>query len=188
MLLRRYVFMSRRPFAIRSLYILAFMLLGTCLFWQPRAWSANTLTRGPYLQMGSSTSIVVRWRTGTASNSRVRYGADPANLNLTADNSLSTTEHEVRVTGLSPDTEYYYSVGDTTSALAGGADFTFYTAPPAGSTEPIRIWAIGDSGTANSNAAAVRNAYATYTGTRYTDVWLMLGDNAYDSGTDSEYQ
>src|SRR5204863_3493213 len=34
----------------------------------------------------------------------------------------------------------------------------------------------------------VRNAYATYTGTRYTDVWLMLGDNAYDSGTDSEYQ
>src|SRR5206468_4103024 len=110
------------------------------------------------------TSIVVRWRTDTASNSRVRYGTDPANLNQVKDNSASATEHEVTLTGLSPDTEYYYSVGDTTSVLAGGPEFTFYTAPLVGSTQPVRIWAIGDSGTADASAAAVRNAYITYTG------------------------
>ena len=34
----------------------------------------------------------------------------------------------------------------------------------------------------------VRNAYANFTGARPTDVWLMLGDNAYGSGQDEEYQ
>ena len=35
---------------------------------------------------------------------------------------------------------------------------------------------------------AVRDAYSTFAGARPTDVWLMLGDNAYYAGTDSEYQ
>ena len=47
---------------------------------------------------------------------------------------------------------------------------------------------IGDSGTANKDAAAVYNAYLKHNGDRYTDLWLMLGDNAYNSGKDSEYQ
>jgi hypothetical protein len=47
---------------------------------------------------------------------------------------------------------------------------------------------LGDSGTANANAQAVRNAYLSFTGTTHTNLWLMLGDNAYESGLDSEYQ
>jgi hypothetical protein len=47
---------------------------------------------------------------------------------------------------------------------------------------------IGDSGTANNDARAVRDAYLGFTGTRHTDLWLMLGDNAYNIGTDAEYQ
>jgi len=147
-----------------------------------------TVTRGPYLQMGTPSSVTVRWRTGTPTNSRVRYGTDPANLTSNADNLLSTTEHEVALTGMSPDTRYYYSVGTTAETLAGGPDYLFFTAPTAGSSLPTRVWVIGDSGTADANAAAVRNAYYTSAGTRYTDLWLMLGDNAYVSGTDSEYQ
>jgi acid phosphatase type 7 len=34
----------------------------------------------------------------------------------------------------------------------------------------------------------VRDAYYAYTGTRHTNLWLMLGDNAYSNGTDAEYQ
>jgi len=34
----------------------------------------------------------------------------------------------------------------------------------------------------------VRDAYLNFTGSRHTDLWLMLGDNAYSDGTDSEYQ
>jgi hypothetical protein len=47
---------------------------------------------------------------------------------------------------------------------------------------------IGDSGTANDKAAAVRDAYLAYSGWDETDVWLMLGDNAYNDGTDAQFQ
>ncbi|MBD0324029.1 MAG: metallophosphoesterase, partial [Aldersonia sp.] len=45
-----------------------------------------------------------------------------------------------------------------------------------------------DSGTANANVRAVRDAYYAFTGTRHTNLWMMLGDNAYTNGTDAEYQ
>ncbi|MBI4578672.1 MAG: metallophosphoesterase family protein, partial [Planctomycetes bacterium] len=147
------------------------------------------VTRGPYLQLATPHSMVVRWRTDLPSNGTVRYGASPASLTGTASNPAMTTEHEINVTGLSPNTLYYYSVGTSDEPLAGGtpAHF-FYTPPDAGTRQATRIWAMGDFGTANNNARAVRNAYYAYTGSTYTDLWLMLGDNAYNSGTDSEFQ
>ena len=153
------------------------------------AASAATVTRGPYLQMGTPNSIVVRWRTDTATDSRVRYGGSPGSLTQFADNPSVTTEHEVAVSGLLPDSQSFYSVGTTATTLAGGDSTYFWnTFPPAGTPAPTRIWVLGDSGTANSSATAVRDAYINATGTRHTDLWLMLGDNAYNSGTDSEYQ
>ena len=47
---------------------------------------------------------------------------------------------------------------------------------------------LGDSGTGDANALAVRDAYEAYAGTTHTNLWLMLGDNAYPSGTDAQYQ
>ncbi|MFN3486621.1 MAG: fibronectin type III domain-containing protein, partial [Planctomycetota bacterium] len=151
------------------------------------AW-AQTVTRGPYLQQGTSTSVIVRWRTDTAANSSVRYGISPGSLTLHADNATSTTEHEVKLTGLSPGTKYYYSIGTPTRTLAGDATYFFVTAPPPGTVKPTRIWVIGDAGTKDNNQRAVRDAYTSYAGSTYTDLWLMLGDNAYNDGTDAEYQ
>jgi hypothetical protein len=151
--------------------------------------TAAVVTRGPYLQLGTTTSATIRWRTDTTTPSRVRYGLAPGSLSGTADVATSTTEHVVTVSGLVPDTTYYYSVGTPTETLAGGdSTYFFHTHPFAGSVGPIRIWVIGDSGTANASAQAVRNAYLTFTGSRATDAWLMLGDNAYSNGTDAEYQ
>jgi hypothetical protein len=148
-----------------------------------------TVLRGPYLQMAAPGSIVVRWRTDVATDSRVRFGTTQGSLTLSADNSTLTTEHEVRLAGLVPETRYYYSVGSTSGTQGGGDATTFFvTPPPTGSARPTRIWVIGDSGTANANAAAVYNAYRTFAGATYTNLWLMLGDNAYNDGTDAEYQ
>ncbi len=147
------------------------------------------VTRGPYLQTGSSTGVVVRWRTDVATDSRVRYGPSPGNLTSQADAGASVTEHEVSLTGLSPNTTYFYSVGSTTVALAGDdADHFFVTSPSPGSSKPTRIWVLGDAGTQSANQTAVRNAYTAYTGATHTDLWLMLGDNAYTTGTDLQYQ
>ncbi len=148
-----------------------------------------SVTRGPYLQIGTPNTTVVRWRTNVATDSRVSFGTAQGSLTSNADNATQTTEHEVLVTGLSPATKYFYSVGSTTQTLAGNdSSHYFVTAPVAGTASPTRIWVLGDSGTANANAQAVRDAYLGFTGSIHTNLWLMLGDNAYETGTDSEYQ
>src|SRR2546426_6061218 len=89
------------------------------------------VTRGPYLQIGTPNSIVVRWRTGTATDSRVRYGTAIGSLSSIKDDLVGTTEHEVGLTGLSPNTRYYYSIGSTTQVLEGDdANHSFITFPP----------------------------------------------------------
>ncbi len=144
--------------------------------------------RGPYLQTGTDTGIIVRWRTSAATDSRVEVTPDGGSTS-TVDEPVVTTEHIVPLTGLAPGTKHFYTVGSTTAVVAGGdADHFFWTAPIPGTRQPIRVWALGDSGTANANAEAVRDAYEVYAGSRYTDVWLMLGDNAYPIGTDDQYQ
>ena len=147
------------------------------------------LTRGPYLQSGSSTSVVVRWRTSGPSDGVVRYGFDPANLVWTSTQTAVATEHEVKLSSLSPLTTYYYSVGSTTETIAGGdANHVFTTSPVTGAPTPTRVWVLGDSGTADANARAVRDAYYAFAGSASPSLWLMLGDNAYEQGLDTEYQ
>lgn len=153
------------------------------------ATDAARVVRGPYLQNGSPTNVVVRWRSDIPFVGRVRCGTDLADLNLSADGAGATNEHQVNVTGLLPDTKYYYSVGAASTVLAGSnTSHYFITSPAPGTPKPTRIWVIGDAGTANSLQVAVRNAYESFSGARHTDLWLMLGDNAYNDGTDAEYQ
>jgi chitodextrinase/tetratricopeptide (TPR) repeat protein len=150
---------------------------------------AQQLERGPYLQQVTPSSVTVRWRTDIATDAVVRFGTDVTLLDRVEVGSSSDTEHEVVVTGLTPGERYYYSVGDATGALAGGdASFTFRASPSTGTQQSIRVWVIGDSGTADSNARRVRDAYLGYSANRSADLWLMLGDNAYENGTDAEYQ
>jgi calcineurin-like phosphoesterase family protein/purple acid phosphatase-like protein len=147
------------------------------------------VTRGPYLQNGTSTSIVVRWRTAASSNSRVRYGPAPGSLTSTVDNLALTTEHVVTLTGLTPDSVVCYSVGTTAEVFVGDdLNHCFVVSPAPGTRKSTRVWAIGDSGTGYDAARDVRDSYLAFTGSRRTDAWLMLGDNAYLSGTDIDYQ
>ncbi len=150
--------------------------------------NAIALTRGPYLQVGTSSNIVVRWRTQTPTDTRVRFGTNAGNLNFSTSSAAQVTEHEITLSNLRPFTKYFYDIGTTGQKLAGDASYFFTTAPVPGTPQPVRIWAIGDFGTGFPAQYAVRDAYANFTGSRPTDVWLMLGDNAYYSGQDNEYQ
>ena len=151
--------------------------------------SAQTVVRGPYLQMGTSTGVVVRWRTSSATDGKVWYGSGPGSLASSTGDPAITTEHTVGLSGLLPGTRYYYAVGTSSQVLEGDdASHYFVTSPAAGSDGPTRIWVLGDSGTANDSARAVRDSYRAFTGSTHTDLWLMLGDNAYPDGTDPQYQ
>lgn len=149
----------------------------------------RALVRGPYLQQASPTSMVIRWRTAKPTAGVVRYGTESATLAQTHAESAPGTEHELNLTGLRPSTTYYYSVGSATEAFAGpDAGCFFTTPPPPGTARPTRIWVLGDAGTANVQQARVRNAFYQYAGQRPPDLCLLLGDNAYDTGSDREHQ
>ena len=147
------------------------------------------IERGPYLHVGTPTSIIVRWRSEVAESSEVRFGTSSDNLNQVVNSAALNTEHEIALSGLSPDTRYYYSIGPIGTARRSPVDgLSFKTSPVTGSQSPVRIWAIGDAGTANSDQAEVYAAYQSYAGSDYTNVFMMLGDNAYNNGTDTQYQ
>ncbi|HVE71995.1 MAG TPA: metallophosphoesterase family protein [Thermoanaerobaculia bacterium] len=147
------------------------------------------LTRGPYLQQASPTSVVVRWRTDTPGTTRVRYGTALNQLNATVDKTAPTTEHSVTLTGLAPATKYFYAVETLDGRVNGGtADFFFITSPLTSAAARTRIWVLGDAGTGSANATAVRNAYYNAYGVDSTNFVLFLGDNAYQTGLDEEYQ
>jgi len=150
--------------------------------------SAQQITRGPYLQKATTSSIIIHWRTGSAVDSKVFYGTDPDNLNMSVEDLTSKTEHILELTGLTQDTRYYYSVGTTSAVLASDETHTFQTFPTPGVDHPTRIWVEGDSGKYNWTQWLVRDAYNLTTSPRPADVWLMLGDNAYTWGRDWEHQ
>jgi len=152
--------------------------------------AATTVVRGPYLQTPTTASMIVRWRTDLPSSSRVAIGPAPGSLATNYDSLVPVTEHVVPVTGLTPDTLYYYSVGSISGAFVGDdVDHFFRTAPTTGASTPFRIWTIGDAGFTGADLDAVRDTFKAYNGgTSATDLFLLLGDNAYLTGTDMQYQ
>ena len=152
--------------------------------------AAPTVVRGPYLQSATPTSMVVRWRTDTTEASVVTYGTEKAKMTSTAKAEGVSAEHVVQLSNLTPGTTYFYAVGATPLAPPapnakevedgpGRPGISSFTTPPvAGTVKPTRVWVLGDPGTKNQQQANVRDAYAKFTGSRGTDLWLLLGDNA----------
>jgi hypothetical protein len=148
------------------------------------------LLRGPYLQMVTPNSIVIRWRTNAFTRSVVHFGEAPDGLRMTAEDSALTTEHIVRLTNLKPATKYFYSIGGGLGdTLQRGAGNYFVTLPVAGTEGAYRIGVFGDCGNNSVNQRAVRDQVVKYLGNdKHMDSWILLGDNAYSSGTDPEFQ
>ena len=168
-------------------------------FWLAALWlgvmaspglHAQKLVRGPYLQLPTQNSMVVRWRTDKEAKGYVRWGLSPESATNRVSHSGSLTEHVVQIRGLQPNTRYYYAVGTETNRWITPVepDYSFITPPKPGTSQPVRVWAIGDPGTASTNQANVRNTFYELHRQRPADLWLMLGDNAYSSGTDAQYQ
>ncbi|MFO7602653.1 MAG: metallophosphoesterase family protein [Gammaproteobacteria bacterium] len=149
-------------------------------------------SRGPYLQMLSDSGVTLRWQSQTAYVSAVRYGREPHQLDRVVRGRASTTQHELRLGGLSPQTRYYYELAgqDADNGLRG----SFVTSARAGSETPIRFWVTGDPGYYGPIQTAVKQtawqwlAQNPRPGRGAIDFWLTTGDNAYTSGTNQQFQ
>lgn len=157
-----------------------------------------------FLQQLSSDSVIIKWRgqarTACIADSLSALGRKKQRRCREA-KSTAGNHREVRFPNLAADTRYFYSVG----GLIDGSQ-QFNTAPATGAVPAdgnTRIWIIGDSGTASERdprtgepsypgeAAAVYagyEAYAQKTDGEATDLFLLLGDNAYLEGTDAQWQ
>lgn len=155
---------------------------------------AADVLRGPYLQSAAADRMTVCWRTDVDTTSELSYGLSPDALPPPVVEPGTRTEHAITLTGLLPATRYYYRVQGTPAAGSpvnvGGSGQWFKTAPAPGSRAPVRIWVVGDAGYNSPAAVNSLNAYlnATALQAKSTDLFMMLGDNAYVEGTDSQYQ
>ena len=147
------------------------------------------ITRGPLLQMVSTDAITIKWRTSTATTSAIRYGISENELTGIIKDNDPTMEHEMRITGLRPDQKYFYSVGTTEYMIEGSYRNHFFTAPLATTKRKIRIGVFGDAGTGIGFQKPVRDGYLKlFKKDESPDLALLLGDNAYNFGTDLEHQ
>ncbi|QDT14268.1 purple acid phosphatase family protein [Alienimonas californiensis] len=180
----------------------------------PARSADGVLSRGPYLQMGTPDSMAILWRTEGPIRPTVRYGRSPDQLDhVVEDDGITvrvspdqsngddlprlhsapeqTYQYEAQLTGLEAGTEYYYQVFDGERALAGGdADHRFATHPQPGQARPLRFWVVGDSGTGGKDQKLVHDAMRQFTGDqdRPLDLYVHVGDMAYGSGTDDQFQ
>lgn len=150
--------------------------------------NANEFIRGPYIQSLGSYTATVCWKSGgTDSVFIFRYGSDPDSLLSEITLSASDSVFQASLTELVPDTRYYYSIETENKVFSKGADFFFKTSKAYADTSGIRFWTIGDFGSGNALQRQVRDVFDSIHSTQPVDFWLWLGDNAYNSGTESEY-
>lgn len=155
--------------------------------------AAAQAPRAPYLQSATEDSIVVVWRTDADPPPSVCWGPAPDRLDTLAPGRVvrygAVDQIEVPIGGLDPSTTYWYAVGQGACPPAAPADpaHHFTTAPPRGTSVGFRFWLVGDSGTGGSAQRNVFDAMRAEAADRPPDLFVHVGDMAYDSGTTSEF-
>jgi hypothetical protein len=174
-----------------------------------------SFVRAPYVQLATDSSIHIVWRTGAASSPTVRYGTDVKNLDkilpsngiqerrhpsagpaessglpLFQDAPAETRQFEATITGLEPESTYYYAIFEGGQRLTPeDPSYRFRTNPTPGADRPVNFWVVGDSGTGGKAQDSVHQAMLEYTRKhkRPIDLYLHVGDMAYGSGTTKEF-
>ncbi len=175
------------------------------------------LSRAPYLQLATDDAIHIAWRTTHHSSPTIRYGTSQDQLSLkslskniivrrTAKEGkgevglspsplhtapIGTYQFEAKLTGLKPDTLYHYALyeGDKRVTPNDGG-YSFRTHPAPGTKRDLYFWAAGDSGTGGVHQKKVYQAMLDYTKEQKItlDMFIHVGDMAYGSGKDREFQ
>jgi hypothetical protein len=145
-----------------------------------------SIVRGPYLQSGTSSSMIIKWRTSFAVRPQVYYGTTIAYSDSIVKTDTASN-HLIQLSGLNPYTKYYYAIGSVGEPVQTDTTQYFFTPPAEGTNIPVRIWSMGDFGSTGSQQLGARDAYYNYSKDTYTNLILWLGDDAYPSGTDEQY-
>ena len=148
--------------------------------------SYDFVEREPYMVMQTPNSITIRWQTPKAEIGKVNYGlsADKLEKNLTEKDS--TKKHSITISNLDECTKYNYSV-DSASLAIDNNNRSFSTLCKKSDFQ--RLWVIGDSGERGEGQWLVYKQMIDYIKNDFSklNMWILLGDNAYESGTQEQF-
>lgn len=156
----------------------------------------NLMTRIPYLQTPTPTSIYVCWHDTAAAPSSVEYGtSDALGMTTTATSELLSAPyrwHSARLSNLQPDTEYFYRV-----CSGGGFSplYSFRSLPAPGYQGKLRMLLLSDTHSGDSTwVNRVMRAAKAKTGQLYgsdlhnhVNLVLHSGDLVVSGGVIAQY-
>lgn len=122
-------------------------------------------------------SVLIAWKTDQPAAGTVEYSTDQSFALSSSDAGVQA--HAISLSGLLPDTHYFYRILVDGDLLSEGHGFN--TAPANGSL-PFRFAAFGDSGTGGQNQLAVA-ARVLLSDPRLV---ILTGDAIYEAGAASE--
>jgi hypothetical protein len=131
-----------------------------------------------YVQKQTDTSILIAWRNSTAAIGTLEWGADSSNLVNTVTNASATSKHSFELTGLTPNTKYFYRTS-TDAGYISAIDH-FFTAKSNGESH-FSFLHYGDCGYDNS----IQNSIATLMNAEKSDFGIVTGD--IDQGIGNNY-
>ncbi len=133
--------------------------------------------RLPYIQSSTQHSVQIAWRSSAAAIGAVEYG-ETLDYGATVQEDSLGWKHWLTLTGLEPDTRYFYRVTNNGAVVTEGD--TFRTARPVSDRRAsFLIW--GDSGT----GSATQYGVAALMEQQPVDFCLHVGDVSQSNG--SEY-
>jgi hypothetical protein len=167
---------ARSRALLRATYVATLGILVLAALRVTAPASTAVLTRGPFLQRLTSTSVTIVWRTDTpaACSLAIRALTGPPN-EVEGDVSTACT---VQVPGLVPGTVYAYT--PRADGLALTAESTFRTD---GGQSRFSFLVLGDSGSGGAKQAELRDAML---GTP-ADFILHTGDMVYEDGAAADF-
>lgn len=137
-----------------------------------------TLTRIPYLQSCTSSSVIVVWQTDIQTEGTVQLEV-PGGETRIVRSEQNGTEHVIEINKMAPDTSYNYRVL-ADGAVAASGEFTTAPLPGTGFTFAV----LGDSGSGNGTQFKLADVMAGVA----PDVVLHTGDVIYTVGAAEDYE
>lgn len=139
---------------------------------------AQTPDRYNFVQKQTDTSMLIAWRTATSAIGTLEWGLDSTNLDNTITGTTATNKHAYELTGLSPNTKYYYRTSTDAGYLS--AIDHFFTAK-SNNDSHFSFLHYGDCGYDNS----VQNTIAALMLEEKADFGIVAGD--VDQGVGNNY-
>lgn len=148
--------------------------------------SYRFVERQPYMVLQTQDSLTIKWQTPKKEIGKVQYGFFQDTLNNSLSEEKATDKHQIQIQGLKECTKYFYSVSSESMDI-DNTNRSFTTLCK--NADAQKIWVIGDSGKKGKAQTQVYEQMLKSIDNDFNqlDMWILLGDNAYRSGTQKQY-